>query len=99
MRDDKFVKSTLLGTMACLGASLEYSKQQNVALLAMMKEVLALRETVKALDPTFSNVLSQKRREKTKQMDSQFPQVAALPALLDEMKQELKGLQQIFSEQ
>jgi hypothetical protein len=99
MRDDKFIKSTLLGTMACLGASLEYSKQQNVALLAMMNEVLALRETVKIFDPTFSNVLSQKRREKTKEMDSQFPQVAALPALLDEMKQELKGLQQIFSQQ
>jgi hypothetical protein len=85
--------------MACLGASLEYSKQQNLALLAMMKEVLALRETVKALDPTFSDVLAQKRREKTKEMDSQFPQVAALPVLLDEMKQELKGLQQIFSQQ
>jgi len=96
---DKFIKSTLLGTMACLGASLEYSKQQNLALLAMMKEVLALRETVKALDPTLSDVLAQKRREKTKEMDSQFPQLAALPALLDEMKQELKGLQQIFSQQ
>jgi len=36
-------------------------------------------------------------KEKTREMDSQFPQFAALPALLDEMKQELRGLQQIFS--
>jgi hypothetical protein len=93
------MKSTLLGTMACLGASLEYSKQQNVALLALMKEVLALRATMKAFDPTFSDVLTQKRKEKTKEIDSQFPQVAALPVLLDEMKQALKGLQQTFSEQ
>jgi hypothetical protein len=79
MRDDKFVKSTLLGTMACLGASLEYSKQQNVALLAMMKEVLALRETVKALDPSSLLCFRKSGEKRRKKWIRSFPRLPRCP--------------------
>jgi hypothetical protein len=41
----------------------EQQKNQYIIYSAVLNELAALRETVKSLDPTFSDVIEQKRRE------------------------------------
>jgi hypothetical protein len=46
-----------------LVALADNAKTQYIALCAVLDEVTALRETVKGLDPTFSDVMTDKRAE------------------------------------
>jgi len=52
----------------------QWSKAHTAALLDLTREIAALRDTVKALDPTFSDVLREKRGDRKKEIDGSFPQ-------------------------
>lgn len=79
-------------------ALLRNDQQLGPALARTMLEVRALREAVSGLDPTFSDVLSEKRKvaEKAVQQtagDSQVPSIEEMPQLLDGMIQLLQQLE------
>jgi hypothetical protein len=66
-------------------ASVEQNKLCYVMLSAMLDELAAIRETVRGLDPTFSEVLEQKRQE-----NSTAPERIAVLRMLNEIIQKLK---------
>jgi hypothetical protein len=55
---------------------------------SILNELAALRETVRGLDPTFADVIEQKRKEAE---ERGFEAVARVLAGLDEMIQQLKS--------
>jgi hypothetical protein len=63
----------------------EQLKTQYVMLSVTLDEVAALRETVRGLDPTFSEVLEQKRKE-----NSTVPERLEMLRLLNEIIRRLK---------
>jgi outer membrane protein TolC len=81
MIDENALRDVLL-------ALLEQQKNQYVFYSAALSELAALRETVKGLDPTFSDVIEQKRKE---QADSTRDVVAAQVQLFDEMLRQVKA--------
>jgi len=64
----------------------EQNKTQYVMLSAVLDEVAALREAVRGLDPTFADVLEQKRKETSTSQE----QIAVI-RLLNETIRRLKG--------
>jgi hypothetical protein len=71
----------------------QWSKAHTEALLDLTREIAALRDTVKALDPTFSDVLREKRGDWKKEIAGSFPQNLQPLGLHDELIQSLKELQ------
>ena len=76
----------------------EACKQQGLALIQTMQEVAALRDTVKGLDPTFSDVHKQSRENRSKEVAERFPQIIVLTQSLDDMIRELKRLRDSLPE-
>lgn len=67
------------------------TKQTTQLLLQTTQDVNGLRESVKGLDPTFSEVYAQNRKKVDK--DSQLPQtIAALQVSLDELIDSLREM-------
>lgn len=64
--------------VACLVALVDLHKTQYLSFSALLNEVAALRETVRALDPTFADVIEQKRKEQEYQMREVVQQQVAL---------------------
>jgi hypothetical protein len=59
------------------------NKKQYLMLSAMLNELAALRETVRALDPTFADVLTKKQQEAADSTREVFlQQVASLDATI-----------------
>src|ERR1700694_419009 len=87
---DSFYCSTLISLA-------QWSKAHTAALLDLTRELAALRDTVKALDPTFSDVLRQKREDRKKEISEVFPQSLQPQELHDELIQSLKELQRKLS--
>lgn len=75
----------------------QWSKAHTAALLDLTREIAALRDTVRALDPTFSDVLRQKREDRSKEIGEAFPQSLQPLELHDELIQSLKELQKRLS--
>jgi hypothetical protein len=91
MGNDRVLYSTLIGlTQAC--------KEQGIALIQVMQEVAALRDSVKGLDPTFSDVHKQNRENRSKEVAERFPQIPSLTQALDGMILELKRLRDSLPE-
>jgi ABC-type transporter Mla subunit MlaD len=91
MADDRVVYSTLI-------ALSEACKQQGAALVQTMQEVATLRDSVKNLDPTFSDVHKQNREARSKEVAEQLPQIAVLTQSLDDIILELKCLRGVLPE-
>jgi hypothetical protein len=71
-----------------LMALLEQQKSQMIFHSGVLRELAALRETVRGLDPTFADVIEHKREEaKTREGDI----VARQVQLFDEMLQKVKS--------
>jgi hypothetical protein len=71
-----------------LMALLEQQKSQMIFHSGVFRELAALRETVRGLDPTFADVIEHKREEaKTREGDI----VARQVQLFDEMLQKVKS--------
>jgi hypothetical protein len=70
-----------------------WSKAHSESLLDLTREIAALRDTIKALDPTFSDVLREKRGDRKREIDGAFPQSLQPLGLHDELIQSLKDLQ------
>jgi ribosomal protein L16 Arg81 hydroxylase len=64
----------------------EQNKLEYVMLSTMLDELAALRETVRGLDPTFSEVLEQKRKE-----NSTVQERIAILRMLNEIIRRLKA--------
>jgi hypothetical protein len=69
-------------------ALVEDGKSHYISISAIMAEVDALRETVRGLDPTFSDVMEQKRRAS---VEKTAPIVQAVIAHYDEIIRRLSS--------
>jgi hypothetical protein len=70
MINEKNLRDALLSLIAD-------QKSQYVVIASLMAELHALRETVRGLDPTFAEVLEQKRRQYSAENDSTVQSIIA----------------------